>query len=71
MKCFAQRKVIFLCAKSHLWSIEGEAIVEEDVGEDELDQHEEDVEDLHVVMNKDIVMKKDRLNKTRKVRRTN
>lgn len=45
--------------------------MEEDVGEDELDQHEEDVEDLHVVMNKDIVMKKDRLNKTRKVRRTN
>ena len=45
--------------------------MEEDVGEDELDQHEEDVEDLHVVMNKDIVMKKDRLNKTRKGRRTN
>ena len=42
--------------------------MEEDVGEDKLDQHEEDVEDLHVVMNKDIVMKKDKLNKTRKVR---
>ena len=31
--------------------------MEEDVGEDELDQHEEDVEDLHVVMNKDIVIR--------------
>ena len=45
--------------------------MEEDVGEDELDQHEEDVKKLHVVINKDIVMKKDKLNKTRKVRRTN
>ena len=32
--------------KGYLWSIEGEAVVEEDVGEDKLDENQKDVEHL-------------------------
>ena len=30
----------------HLWTIERESVVKEDVGEDKLDQHKEDIQNL-------------------------
>ena len=38
--------------QGYLWSIEGEAVVEEDVGEDKLDEHQKDVEHLDEDCNK-------------------
>ena len=31
---------------THLWTIERESVVKEDVGEDKLDQHKEDIQNL-------------------------
>ena len=31
---------------AHLWTIERESVVKEDVGEDKLDQHKEDIQNL-------------------------
>ena len=31
---------------ANLWTIERESVVEEDVGEDKLDQHKEDIQNL-------------------------